>query len=617
MSASVSAPRRLSFGPFEADLRSGELLKNGNRVRLQAQPFQLLVILLERPGELVTREEICSRLWRSDTFVDFERSLGTAVNKIREVLDDSATEPRFVETLPRRGYRFVAPVVVIREAGPNEAGAIEPEPSEPPPSEPKANPPRKASLRRIVWAGIAAAVVVSALTGWTVLRSQPLRSIVVLPLANVSADPNQQFFADGVTDELTTDLAEIGSFRVISHTSAVAYAGTHKSAPQIAKELGVDALVEGNVARSGDRVRITAQLIRADSESHLWAHTYDFRLGDVLTAQGEIARAIAASISQTLTPQEKTRLSRPRPLDPDVALLLFKGSFFLSKLDALKANEIFSEAVQRDPNCAECLAGQADALHTMGVMDDHYEAFALARDAANRALKIDHSQAQALMVLGVVSFLYDWDPAKSEVYFRQSIAARPGFAMAHALFANTLVHRGRFEEALAEFKLASALDPVSVVTNLFGWNVYFGARHYDEALRVALAVQELDPAFELARGRLARSWEQKGDYNRAIAAAGQDPSLKAALAAGGPRGYWQRELDIKLTGRASDSHYDFSSIARCYMHLGQREEALQTLEKGYQMRDPLMILWLPTEEDFDPLRPDPRFQKMLDGLGVS
>src|ERR1035441_5759045 len=192
-----------------------------------------------------------------------------------------------------------------------------------------------------------------------------------------------------------------------------------------------------------------------------------------------------------------------------------------------------------------------------------------------------------------------------------------GFAMAHALFANTLVHRGRFEEALAEFKLASALDPVSVVTNLFGWNVYFGARHYDEALRVALAVQELDPAFELARGRLARSWEQKGDYNRAIAAAGQDPSLKAALAAGGPRGYWQRELDIKLTGRASDSHYDFSSIARCYMHLGQREEALQTLEKGYQMRDPLMILWLPTEEDFDPLRPDPRFQKMLDGLGVS
>ncbi len=391
MPSQVSTSRRLQFGSFEADLHSGELRKNGQRVRLQAQPFQLLVMLLERPGELVTREEIRQKLWSADTFVDFDHSLGTAINKIREVLNDSAAEPRYIETLPRRGYRFIATVTAVAEP-PQE---VLPLPSLE--TEAEEEDHRKPSSRRVIWAGASVVLLLSALVAWYVLRPHPVRSIVVLPLVNLSADPNQQFFPYGVTDELITNLAQIGSLRVISHTSSMVYAGTHKSAPQIARELGVDALVEGSVARSGDRVRITVQLIQAASDRHLWAHTYDLQLSDVLTVQGELARAIAAGISHTLTPQEQARLSRPRPMNPEVALLYFKGSYFLNKLDTDRAKEVFSEAIRLDPNSAESWAGLADTFHHMAANGGDFDVVAQARDAANKALEIDPSQAQALM----------------------------------------------------------------------------------------------------------------------------------------------------------------------------------------------------------------------------
>jgi TolB-like protein/DNA-binding winged helix-turn-helix (wHTH) protein/Tfp pilus assembly protein PilF len=580
-------------------------------VRLQAQPFQLLVMLLERPGELVTREEICQKLWSGDTFVDFDRSLGTAVNKIREVLNDSATDPRFVETLPRRGYRFIAPVTAVAEP-PQE---VLPLPSLE--TEAEEEDHRKPSSRRVIWAGASVVLLLSALVAWYVLRPHPVRSIVVLPLVNLSADPNQQFFPYGVTDELITNLAQIGSLRVISHTSSMVYAGTHKSAPQIARELGVDALVEGSVARSGDRVRITVQLIQAASDRHLWAHTYDLQLGDVLTVQGELARAIAAGISHTLTPQEQARLSRPRPMNPEVALLYFKGSYFLNKLDTDRAKEVFSEAIRLDPNSAESWAGLADTFHHMAANGGDFDVVAQARDAANKALEIDPSQAQALMVLGIISFA-EWKPTESEAFFRRSIEARPGYAMAHMLFGVTLAHYGRYEEAIQQAKLASTLDPVSVLTNSMAWHVYFCARQYDEALRIIRAANEVDPAFGPAHFRLGISWEQKGEYQKAIE---ENPEwrseLSAALAAGGARGYWQRKLELLLRGRTPNERGGYSPIARCYMRLGKREEALQTLEKAYQMRDFHLILWLPAYEEFDPLRSEPRFQKLLHDLGIS
>src|SRR5450432_3740239 len=440
MPAPVSTPRRLSFGTYEADLQSGELRKHGIRIRLQSQPFQLLAMLLERPGELVTREEISQKLWSADTFVDFDHSLGTAINKIREVLNDSAVEPRFIETLPRRGYRFIAPVTPV------EVDSASPEPVAPLPhaSKPVNAGQRKHFFFLVIGRSIVAVLLVSTLIAWyfpgwrrwsfSKTDNPPtVRSIAVLPLLNLSSDPAQQLFADGITDELITNLAQIGSLRVISHTSAMAYLGTHKSAPEIARELGVDALVEGSVARSGNRVRITAQLIYAASDRHLWAHTFDLEMSDVLTVQGEVAREIAASVSQTLTPQEQARLSQPHPMSPEIALLYFKGSYLLSKLENDQAIDVFSQATRLDPGSADAWAGLADALHTSGVFD-HYEAFGEAKKAANKALEIDPSQARALMVLGAVSFVYDWNPVESEAYFRRSIAARRSYAMAHALF---------------------------------------------------------------------------------------------------------------------------------------------------------------------------------------
>lgn len=617
MRATLSAPRRLSFGPFEADLHSGELLKYGRRVRLQAKPFQLLVMLLEHPGELVTREEICSRLWTADTFVDFDRSLGTALNKIREVLNDSATEPRFVETLPRRGYRFIAAVSVVKSDSEPQSPA----------EDLLAAPTRRRFFHYAVGISVLLlSVSIGAVSSrWWLPKLSgppPVRSIAVLPLLNLSNDPEQQFFAEGMTDELITDLAQISSLRVTSRTSVMTYLGTRKPAAQIAHELGVDALVEGSVLRSGSQVRITAQLISAASDRHLWARSYDRDLSDVLTVQSEVAREIAQNISLELTPQEKLQLSRPHPVNPEVALLCFKGSYYLSKLDASRAKESFTSAIQLDPGSAESWAGLADALHTMGVSGD-YDAFSQARDAANKALQIDGAQAQALMVLGVVSFLHDWNPTQSEIFFRRSIDARPGYSMAHALFANTLAHHGKFEEAIQQIKLASALDPVSVGTNSMAWHVYFSARRYDDALRVILSTIEVDPEFAPGYWRLGVSWEQKGEYQKAIKAlhgekAEQEASeLREALASGGARGYWQRKLETLLRQRTPEDRYGFSAIARCYMRIGKREQAIASLEKGYEMHDPYLIFWLPVYEEFDPLRSDPRFQRMLHGLGIS
>jgi TolB-like protein/DNA-binding winged helix-turn-helix (wHTH) protein/Tfp pilus assembly protein PilF len=620
MPPSVPTRRRLRFGPYEADLHSRELRKDGIRLRLQAQPFQLLAILLERPGELVTREEICQKLWSTETFVDFDHSLGTAINKIREILNDSAGEPCYVETLPRRGYRFIAPVTSV---GP-EPAIESPAPKPVGPSEPVASLPTRS---RFFYAAVVVCFAVAVLLvliganfrGWLpkVASAEDgapptVKSIAVLPLLNLSNDPEQQFFADGMTDELITNLARISSLRIISHTSTMAYLGTHKPAAQIARELGVDALVEGSVVRSGSKVRITAQLIHAASDRHLWAQSYNRDPSDVLTVQGEVAREIAERISAFLTPQEKAELSRQRPVSPEVAILYFKGSYFLSQLDAARARDTFTQAIHLEPNNADLWAGLADALHTMAVLGD-FENFPAARDAAIKALGIDGSQAQALMVLGVISFLYDWNPPQSEEYFRRSIEARPSYAMSHALFANMLAHRGKSQEAIEQIKLANTLDPVSVVTNSFAWHVYFCARQYDDALRAILGTAEANPAFAPAPWRLSLSWEQKGEYEKAIAAGDEGaPELRRAFASGGVRAYWQRKLEILLPDK-----YGSTAIARCYMHLGEREEALKTLEKGYRMRDPYLIFWLPIFEEFDPLRSDPRFQKMLHGLGFS
>src|SRR5713101_498050 len=311
MQPSPSSPR-VRFGAFELNLQSGELFKHGRRIKLQTQSFLILASLLERPGEVLTRDELCQRLWPSDVFVDFEVGLNAAINRLRDVLDDSPEKPRFIETLPRRGYRFIAPL-------------------------------QQESLERI---------------------PPRVRSLAVLPLENLTGDAAQEYFADGMTDALITRLAQIGALRVISRTSAMHYKGTHKKLPEIASELNVDAVVEGSFARSGSQVRINAQLVHARTDQHLWARQYEREFTDILLFQADVASAIALEIQVTLTPKEHARLTQTRPVNPEAYEAFLRGCFFWNKRteDGLKKGlECFQHSVEKDPSYALAHVGLADS----------------------------------------------------------------------------------------------------------------------------------------------------------------------------------------------------------------------------------------------------------------
>jgi TolB-like protein/DNA-binding winged helix-turn-helix (wHTH) protein len=377
MLAPTPAARVLRFDVYELDLRAGELRKRGVKLRLQGQPLQLLAILLQSAGNLVTREELSSQLWPADTFVDFDHSLHNAVGRIREVLGDSAEIPRYIETLPRRGYRFIAPVEEVQvprisEANGNktrEAVAVAP----PTARQSKTRAALALTLLLILAATGSAFWLVRAVSRPTNAAS-PLRSIAVLPLDNLSGDPSQEYFADGMTEQLITDLAKVNALRVISRTSVMRYKGTKKGLPEIAKELNVEAIVEGSVIRSGQRVRITAQLLHAPTDKHLWAESYERDLGDVLKLQSEVAQAIAQQVRAQLTPQQQARFRSAGSVNPDAYDAYLKGRLYFvnefTKPDSLKkAQRYFEESTQKDPNFAlcSCLRGARRHVRLLGV----------------------------------------------------------------------------------------------------------------------------------------------------------------------------------------------------------------------------------------------------------
>jgi TolB-like protein/DNA-binding winged helix-turn-helix (wHTH) protein len=370
-------PTRLRFGVFEVDLRAGELTKRGRRLRLQEQPFQVLAMLLEKPGELVTREELRGRLWPS-TVVDFDHGLNKAISKIREVLRDSVEGPRFVETVARRGYRFLADVAVIDTAdGRHEATPDNPARSEDPPlaNLTVAGTPLKRPTRRYLWAlfGIClAAVLAASLSGILYSRSHSapeIRSLAVLPLENLSGDAAQDYFADGMTEELILQLGQISALRVISRTSAMTYKGIRKPLAQIAAELNIDAVVEGSVLRSGERVRITAQLIQVPEDKHIWAQSYEGDIRDTLTLQSTVARTVAEQIRATLSQHEQDALKRSKAVNPEAFQAYLAGRYFWNKRtkDGLqKAIDYFNQAIEKDPSYAEAYTGLADAYALSG-----------------------------------------------------------------------------------------------------------------------------------------------------------------------------------------------------------------------------------------------------------
>jgi len=638
------------FGTYEVSLQSGEVRKAGLRIRVQQQPMKLLEILLERPGEVVTREELRSRVWADESFGDFDQAVNIAIAKLRSALEDSAENPRFIETLPKRGYRFIAEVSVVDvDARPRKPGSST---GDLPWSQKKnasgheiqggrltiASVVSKHSLwstRRVIVTLALVLSLSSATLAVLVFRSRGraptgIRSLAVLPLDSLSGDASQNYFADGMTDELITDLAQISALRVISRTSVMVYKGARKPLPQIARELNVDAVVEGTVLRSGDQVRITAQLIEASTDRHLWSQSYEGELRDTLALQNRVARAIADQIRINLTPQEQAALKNVRVVNPEAYESYLKGRYFWNKRTAngLKvALAYFSQAIEEDPKYAQAYSGLADTYALLG--DWQYavmtpkEAFPKAKAAAIKALELDSALGEAHNSLAFVLDGFDWDLDSGGKEFRRAIELNPGYATAHHWYAWHLSLLGRYDEAIAEMRKAENLDPLSLIINADLAELLVLAHSYDESIRQSRKTIEMDPNFALAHNQLAQAYLQKHRYDEAVA----EMQKAVQLSEGSPtcianlaRAYvasGKRSEAVKLLSdlkkRSNPGYSNASEIAMIYASLGDTDQAMNWLEKGYEERFNPGVLLRP---GFDPLRSDSRFQDLVHRIGL-
>ena len=628
------------FGTYEVSLQSGEVRKAGLRIRVQQQPMKLLQILLEHPRKVVTREELRSRVWPNESFGDFDQALNIAIGKLRSALGDSAENPRFIETLPKRGYRFIADVSVLDADRPKMAESVAGDPPAPEPGHTLQGtglavaPKRRLWLTGRVTGALAFVLSLSILSVWLFRSRGPapagIRSLAVLPLENLSGDASQNYFADGMTDELITDLAQISALRVISRTSVMAYKGARKPLPQIARELNVDAVVEGTVLRSGDQVRITAQLIEASTDKHLWSQSYEGELRDTLALQSRVASAIADQIRINLTPREQAALKNVKVVNPEAYESYLKGRYFWNKrtADGLKAAlAYFKQAIEEDPKYAKAYSGLADTYALLG--DWQYavmtpkEAFPEAKAAAIHALELDNTLGEAHNSLAFVLDGFDWDLDAGGREFQRAIELNPGYATAHHWYAWHLTLLGRFDEALAEMRKAENLDPLSLIINADLAELLGLAHSYDDSIRQSLKTIEMDPNFALAHNQLAQAYLQKHMYAEAVAElqkavelSRDSPTCIANLA----RAYvasGKREEAVKLLNtlkkRSTTGYSNASEIAMIYASLGDTDQAMNWLEKGFEERFNPGVLLRP---GFDPLRSDPRFQNLLRRIGL-
>ena len=619
MSARVSST--VAFGSFELDPNSGELRKDGLKIHLADQPLQILRLLLEHPGEIVTREELQHTLWSSHTFVEFEHSINAAVKRLREAVGDSAENPRFIETIPRRGYRFIAPVG-CRGLPPVAFVTLDPDPRGPPPVRKQ---PR--------WALVAALLVIATASYpvgkwlWQRLHASrvPIHTIAVLPLVNLSRDPSQEYFSDGMTEALITQLGQIRSLRVISRQSVMRYKGTTKTVPQIAGELNADALVEGSALREGDKVRISAQLIRANPEEHLWARSYERQIHGVLELQAEVAQAIVTEIKGQVTPEEQARLVEARTVDPAAYDAFLKGSYELNQYGRMEqANLYFQQAVAADPGYAPAYVGLSHSyiLLTFFASMPPAEAYAKAETAANTALRLDRDSAEAYLALARIK-PYDGDWTGAETAYQRAIERKPNSAWVHSSHGFFLSWLGRFDQALQEIHLALELDRTSVrAMRTLAITLYY-RRQYDQALAELNRAIEIDPDSALLNGDLGRVYVQKHMYKEAIASFERAKNLAGGEPGGSAGGGWrghayalagQTNVALQILDdmkeRSKQSYVSPLNIALIYAGLGDNEQTLQWLQKGFDLRDGELAS-LKVLPDWDPVRSDPRFQDLL------
>ena len=621
MHVPVQPPRRICFRRFELDVTSGELRTDGQKVPLPPKAFEILRALVEHPGEVVTREDLRTRLWPADTFVEFEDSLNHAVNKLRRILGDSAENPQFIETLPRFGYRFIAPT----------SG------HDPPEEPPK---PRRRWLVPLLVSAVVLLVVMAAVLAFDVsglrrrLMGRPaepvIRSLAVLPLSNLTGDPQQEYFADGMTDALITDLAKIHGVKVISRTSVMQFKNVQKPLPEIARALGVEGIVEGSVQRSGDRVRVTAQLIRASTDTHLWSESYERDTRDVLTLEAEVSQAIAREIRVAVSPEETKTIVRVGPVNPEAYEAYLKGKshwYQLSREHFDAALQYFELALQKDPNFALAYVGVSNVWMMRG--DAGFlapnETMPKAKAAVSKALALDESLSEAHIALANILEPYDRDWAAAEREFRRGIELNPNSADGHFMYADFLISQKRTNEWNSEIHKTLELDPFNPFFQCFyGWHLVYLQR-YDEAIAQFRKVLEIAPDFSSAHMGLWGAYYKKGMPDEASAEARKffsvlhDHEVEEALIRGYAEGGYTRAMHLGadvLATRSQRTHVPAVRIARLYAHAGAKEQALQWLQKACDERESPMthlgVAW-----DWDFLRPDPRFQDLMRRVGLT
>ena len=617
MGRPVVEPEVIRFGTFQVDLRAGELSRDGLNIRLQEQPFRALVLLLKSSGRVVTREELRDQIWPTDVFVDFDRGISSIINRLRDALGDSAANPRYVQTVGRKGYRWIAPVSPSVELGTAPLTDLT-----------SKIPENHHSSKIVLLAAISSLLLLAVIAlRWRVSSrgSAQVRSIAVLPFKNLSGNPDQEYLADGMTDELITDLAKLSSLRVISHTSVMQFKETLKSLPEIGRELNVDAVIEGSVQNSPRGLHVNAQLMQVRPEKHLWANSYDRSLGDAVVLQEELARDIASATNISVSPGQ--RAQHDRYVSPEAYQLYLKGRYFWNKRTAAglgKSLEYFQQAINDDPDYALAYAGLADSYTMLAAgeyaVQPSSEAVPKAKAAVTRALQLDNNVAEAHATLGFLDWSFDWDWQGAETEYKQAIELNPSYSTAHQWFAIYLVEIGRFDEAVAEIRKAEALDPLSLIISTdVGWILY-NARRYDEAIRQLAKPLELDPRFASAHWTLGLAYDALlmtqqaiAEFKKAVYLSGGSPVCLAALAhAYATAGKRNEALQIlnELESRPKGNYVLPDGPAYVYAALGDHDRALKWLEQAYSQHTDVMPL-LKVEPRLDPLRSDPRFLELL------
>jgi len=671
------------FGPYSLDLRSGELRKFGSKIKMGEQSFRILCLLLDANGEMVSREELRAKLWATDTFVDFDHGLNSAVQRLRDCLSDSAENPRWIATVPRRGYRFVGRVDWQDDNKVAPAMDSQPQTSETPRSaepqlavneesgevsishrfvadrtsgngaksvlsavEAALGPERPVALPEISTDGAALSrkavalallfiLALSALTyvGWRFLRRVgPTKQVMlaVLPFENLSGDPGQDYFSDGLTEEIITQLGALSpeQLGVIARTTSMTYKHTSKSVQQIGQELGVDYVIESSVRRDGDQVRVTAQLIRTRDQVHIWAQSYDRNITGSIVLQEEVARAVANQIEVKLSPVYANRSARSNS-DPLANEAYLRGQYFVNQFTAQgywKANDYFHQAIDRDPEFAEAYSGLADSYRWLIVTDtiSPSEGGRKMNDAARQSVQLNNSLAESHTALaGALMTFYDWPKAESE--FKRANALNPSYPGSHRLYAALLASQKRHREALEEINQAMRLDPLSLPNNAEVVRTLYYARDYDRAIQLAQKALQLDPAYYRTHFWLGRVYAQKHMFKEAVAEA--EMVLKAtpdsnlgltemaySLAAGG-RPAEARAILLRLQERKKNTFVPAYNLAIIHIALHQNDVALEYLQQAYDEGDWAMFV-LSVEPRFDPLRSEPGFQEIARRLAL-